>query len=167
MMLEEITIRKAIEFAVATEEMGVRAYSHLAEKFSEQEEMSTAFSLLAKDETAHKTQFQTVLGQIPLEETAVTDDDESGYLRAMAMSEFFGGDEGLIGRLKTAQSLQESLLLVLGFEKATFGYYRAVKDVLGGSEALDSIIRAEKGHIMRLMNYILSDEKFKGLSDVL
>ncbi len=166
-MLEEITIRKAIEFAVATEETGVKAYSQLAKRFSEQEEMSATFSLLAKDEVAHKAQFQSVLDQIPSEETAVTDADESGYLRAMAISEFFGGDEGLIGKLEAAESLQDALLLVFGFEKATFGYYRAVKDVLGGSEALDSIIRAEKGHIMRLMNYIMTDEKFKGLSDVL
>jgi len=165
-MLGEITIRKAIEFAVATEEMGAKAYCQLAEKFSEKEEMSAAFSLLAKDEAAHKARFQTVLDQTPLEETAVRDNDESGYLRAMAMSEFFAGDEGLIRRLEAAESLQETLLLVLGFEKATFGYYRAVKDVLGGSEVLDSIIRAEKGHIMRLMTYILTDEKFKGLSDV-
>ena len=166
-MLKGITIRKAIEFAIATEETGVKAYSQLAEKFAEQEEMSAAFSLLAEDERTHKAQFQTLLGQIPSGEGAVvTNDDDSGYLRAMAMSEFFGGDQGLIGELEAAQSLQGALLRVLGFEKATFSYYRAVKDVLGGSEVLDSIIQEEKGHIMRLMKYILTDEKFKGLADV-
>lgn len=167
-MLEEITITKAIGLAIATEDMGVKAYSKLAERFSEHEEMSAAFSLLAKDEMAHKAQFQTVLDQIPPEQEGVmTEGDNSGYLRAMAMSEFFGGDEGLIGKLEKAESLEQALIQVIGFEKATFGYYRAVKDVLGESEALDRIIRAEKSHIIRLMNYILTDEKFKGLADIL
>ncbi len=166
-MLEDITITKAIEFAIATEEMGVKAYTELAKRFSEQEEMSAAFSLLAEDEIAHKAQFRAVLGQIPSEEGAMPKDERSTYLRAMAMSEFFQGDKGLMEKLNAAQNLPEALIHVIGFEKATFGYYRAVKDVVGESEALDGIIRSEKAHIMRLMNYILTDEKFKGLADVL
>jgi rubrerythrin len=168
MMSEEVTITKAIEFAIATEDMGVRAYSKLAERFSEQEEMSSAFSLLAKDEMAHKAQFQAVLDQIPLDDQGVmTKDERSRYLRAMAMSEFFRGHEGLIGKLDKAQNLGEVLVHVLGFEKVTLGYYQAIKDVLGESEALDSIIGTERSHIMRLMNYISTGEKFQGLAEIL
>jgi len=167
-MSEEITISKAIGLAIATEKMGAKAYTELAERFSEQEEMSAAFTLLAKDEMTHKAQFQAVLDQIPPEEQgAVSEGEDTDYLRAMAMSEFFGGDEGLIGKLEKAQSLEEALIQAIGFEKATFTYYRAVKDVLGENEALDRIIRAEKSHIIRLMNYILTEEKFKGLADPL
>lgn len=166
-MPEEITITRAIQFAIATEEMGAKAYSKLAERFSEHEEISAAFALLAKDEAAHRVQFQTVLDHVPPEEGAMAKDERSTYLGAMAMSEFFRGDEGLVGKLEKAQNLQEALIHVLDFEKATYGYYRAVKDVLAESEALDRIIEAEKGHIIRLMNYLLTDEKFKGLRDVL
>ncbi|NQT12295.1 MAG: hypothetical protein HQ582_06090 [Planctomycetes bacterium] len=166
-MPEEITITRAIQFAIATEETGAKAYCKLAERFSEQEEISAAFSLLAKDEAAHKAQFQNALDQAPPEAVGAATDENSSFLGAMAMSEFFQGDEGLMGKLEKARDLQEALLCVLNFEKATYGYYRAVRDVLGESEALDRIIQAEKGHIIRLMNYLLTDEKFKGLRDVL
>ena len=164
-MLEEFTVTAAIEFAMATEDMGARVYSKLAKRFSDQEEISAAFSLLAKDEKAHRAQFQSLLNDVPPEKGVMTKDERSRYLRAMAMSEFFGGDAGLIGKLDKAESLQEVLVDVLGFEKATLGYYLAVKDVLGETAALDNIIQAEKSHIVRLMKYILTDEKMKGLAD--
>lgn len=82
------------------------------------------------------------------------------------MSEFFRGDGGLIGKLDKSETLDEALLVVLGFEKATLSYYLAVKDILGEVADLDNIIQAEKGHIARLMKYILTDEKMKGLADV-
>ena len=83
----------------------------------------------------------------------------------MARSEFFGGDAGLSAKLEGIQSVDEALTHVLGFEKATLGFYRAIRDVLGREEALEAIIRAEKQHIVRLMKYILTEEKMKGLSD--
>ena len=82
------------------------------------------------------------------------------------MSEFFRGDAGLIAKLDKAKSLDEALIHALGFEKATLGYYLAIRDVLGETGVLDMIIEAEKGHIVRLMKYILTDEKMKGLADV-
>lgn len=165
-MSNEITVRKAIEFAIATEETGVRAYSKLAKKFSAEEEISAAFALLAKDEKAHKVQFQALLDHVPPDEGIMSEDERSRYLRAMAMSEFFRGDGGLIGKLDKSETLDEALLVVLGFEKATLSYYLAVKDILGEVADLDNIIQAEKGHIARLMKYILTDEKMKGLADV-
>jgi hypothetical protein len=96
----------------------------------------------------------------------VADDEQCGYLRAMAMSDFFGGDAGLIAKLDRVQDLDEALIHVLGFEKATLGYYLAVKDVLGETGALDRIIEAEKSHVARLVKYILTGEKMKGLADV-
>ena len=76
------------------------------ERFSEQQEISAAFSLLAKDEVAHKAQFKKVLDQLPPEQEGGTAKDEtSTYLGAMATSEFFQGDEGLVGKLEKAQGL--------------------------------------------------------------
>ena len=164
-MLEELTIRKAIEFAIATEQMGMRAYAKLAEAFSDEEEMSEVFSLLAKDEQAHAAQFQTLLKSVPSDPDVIGDDEQIRYLRAMAMSEFLGGDAGLVGGLEKPESLDQVLVHVLGFEKATLGYYLAVREILGESEPLESIIKAEKSHIARLMKYILTDEKMKELAD--
>jgi rubrerythrin len=160
-----VTVREAIEFAVATEEMGVRAYCRLAEKFSQRKEISEAFSLLAKDEKAHKAQFQALLADVPPYEGVMTKEERSRYLRAMAMSEFFRGDAGLIGKLDKAESLGQALIDVLGFEKATLAYYLAVKDVVGKCEALEKIIQAEKGHILALMKYVVTEGKMRGLAD--
>jgi len=164
-MAEELTITEAVEFAIATEEMGMRAYTGLAKRFSEEKQVSEAFALLAEDEKAHRAQFQALLDKVPPDEGVMTKDEKSRYLRAMAMSEFFRGDAGLVGLLDKAKSLEEALVQVLGFEKATLGYYQAVKDVLGEAPALDSIIQAEKGHIARLMQYILTGAKMRGLRD--
>jgi len=165
-MSEELTVTKAIEFAVATEDMGVRAYSELAQRFSEQAEISETFSLLARDEKTHRAQFRALLDKAPAEGGVMSKDERSRYLRAMAFSEFFRGQNGLTDRLQKAEGLDEALLCVLDFEKATLGYYLALKDVLGETEALNSIIQAEKSHIVRLVKYVLTDEKMKGLADV-
>jgi rubrerythrin len=166
MMSDELTVTEAIEFAIATEETGARTYSKLAERFSAEEEISATFSLLAKDERTHQAQFQALLDRVPPDEGVMTKDEKSRYLRAMAMSEFFRGDSGLVAKLDKVDNLNEVLIHVLEFEKATLGYYLAVKDVLGETGALDKIIQAEKSHIVRLMKYILTDERMKGLADV-
>jgi len=165
-MLNDFTLTEAVEFAVATEEMGERAYTKLAERFATEEEIADVFSRLATDERMHKAQFQALLDQVPPDDDIMTKDEKSRYLRAMAMSEFFRGDTKLIGKLDRTKNLDEALGCVMGFEKATLGYYLAIKDVLGDSDALDRIIEAEKSHIARLMKYILTDEKMKGLADV-
>jgi hypothetical protein len=83
----------------------------------------------------------------------------------MARSEFFTGEAGMTAALEKIQSVNEALVHVLGFEKATLGFYRAIQDTLGQEAALDAIIAAEQQHIARLMRYILSEEKMKGLAD--
>ena len=64
-MLDDPTIQKAVQFAVATEDMAAEAYSGLAKKFSEQNEISEAFSLLAADEKGHRAQFKALLDRLP------------------------------------------------------------------------------------------------------
>jgi len=164
-MLDNPTIQNAVQFAVSTEEVGARTYTKLAEKFSDHEELSEAFSLLAGDERGHAAQFRALLDKLPAEDQAPAGEEDSQYLQAMASSEFFTGEDGLAAVLEKIQSVDEALHHVLGFEKASLGFYQAVKDVLGPQEALDAIIAAEKQHVVRLMKYVLTDEKMKGLAD--
>jgi rubrerythrin len=164
-MLENPTIQKAVEFAVATEDLGAQAYIKLAEKFSGQKEISEAFSILARDEKAHRAQFTALLKKLPPEADQAPGDEQQQYLRAMAMSEFFGGDAGLAAELEKIQSLEEALLRVFAFEKATLGFYLALREVLGQEDVLDAVIQAEKQHVLRLMQYICTEEKMKGLAD--
>ena len=164
-MMDNPTIQNAVKFAVATEEMGARTYEKLAERFSDQKEVSEAFSLLAGDERSHREQFKALLKDLPAEGDAWSENERGRYLMAMARSEFFVGEDGLAKSLEEIQSLDEALTHVLGFEKATLGYYQALKDVLGDQKALDAIIQAEKEHVARVMQYILTDEKMRGIRD--
>jgi rubrerythrin len=164
-MLHEPTIHKAVEFAIVTEEIGARVYTQLAEKFAEHEEISEGLSLLAADERMHGSQFKALLGKLPPDENVTTGDEEHQHLRAMAMSGFFDGGHGLAAMLEKVQSIDQALEHVFGFEKATLGFYRAIHDILGQNEILDGIIRAEKQHIARVMKYIITSAKFRGLAD--
>ena len=164
-MSDEITLKRAMDLAVATEDMGAQVYGRLAEKFADQKEVAEVFSILAGDEKAHSVQFQALRNKVAAEDRTISDDEGGDYLRAMAMSEFFRGDTGLISRLEEAKGVDEALICVLEFEKATLGYYVAVKDVVGASKELDNIMQAEKSHITRLVKYVLTDEKMKSLAD--
>ena len=85
-MSEELTVTKAIEFAISTEEMGARVYSELAEKFSGEQEIGAAFSLLAKDETAHMAQFQAILDRVSPDEGVMAEDEKSSPHISPALS---------------------------------------------------------------------------------
>lgn len=164
-MFDDFTIQKAVQFAVATEEMASLAYARLAKKFSEQQEISELFSLLAADEQGHRVQFKALLDSLPPEADETPQVEKHLYLSAMARSQFFTGEAGMTATLERIQTLGEALVHVLGFEKATLGFYQAIQDILGQEAALEAIIAAEKQHIVRLMKYVLTDEKMKGLAD--
>ena len=59
-MLEELTLRKAVEFAVTTEQLGARFYNKMAKKFADDEGIKNIFTSLAKDELIHEKQFQNL-----------------------------------------------------------------------------------------------------------
>ena len=85
------------------------------------------------------------------------------FLRATAISEFFRSDS-----FKDTDAIKdktEALGRAFAFEKATHQYYQAMRDVIGESSELDAIIEAEKNHVVTLMKVILTDAKFRSLSD--
>jgi rubrerythrin len=164
-MLDDLTPRKAIEFAVATEQMGERAYKKLAEKFAQNAELKELFESLAEDEQGHASQFRSLLDFVPADDDILSDQEKSRYLSAMATSKYFRGEGGLAGSLEDVTTVEDALVRVFGFEKATLSFYLAVRDVLGQNPVLDALIAVERGHVSRLMKYILSNEKMKGLAD--
>ncbi len=163
-MTDTMTPRKAIEFAVRTEELGSRFYKKLAAKFSDQAELKEVFELLAKDEVEHEAQFRKLLEKTPPDEDVSTG-PEFQYLRAMSLSQFFMGEEGLNKKSKEIQDKVDAMRIVFELEKATLQYYEAMKEVLGENDTLMDVIKAEKAHLMKVMQYIITDSKFKGLSD--
>jgi rubrerythrin len=163
-MTEAFTLRKAVEFAVKTEELGARFYKKLAGKFSDKAELKKLFKSLAEDEAAHGAQFRRLLEQTPPEE-GVSTGPEFDYLRAMSLSQFFMGKKGLKKQYKKIKSKGDAMRAVFELEKATLQYYQALKEVLGENDTLETIIQAEKAHLMKAMQYVVTDARFRGLSD--
>ena len=163
-MSESFTPRKAVEFAIKTEELGARFYKKLAGRFSDKAELKEMFELLAKDEVAHESLFRLLLEGMPPDE-GVSTGPEFDYLRAMSLSQFFMGKKGLKKKYKKIKKKSDAMLAVFELEKATLQYYQALREVLGENETLEAIIRAEKAHLTKAMRYVITDARFRGLSD--
>jgi rubrerythrin len=163
-MTDAMTPRQAIEFAVKTEELGTKFYQQLARKFSDQPELKELFELLAKDEVVHEAQFRRLLEKAPPDQ-GVSTGPEFQYLRAMSLSQFFMGEEGLKKKSKEIKDERDALGIAFELEKATLQFYTALREVLDAGDALDEIIEAEKGHLTKVMQYVVTDSRFRGLAD--
>ena len=162
--MEDITLRKAVEFAISVEQMGNEIYDRLARRFKDDEEISKVFSVLAKDELLHEKQLKTLLETVPREEPQGYA-EKWGYLRAMSLSEFFTSREGLTRSLEDVKTRQDALQRAFELERSALGYYQALKEVLGENEVLDSIIKMEREHMVSVMRYMVTGAKMRGLGD--
>jgi rubrerythrin len=161
-MLEDATPRKALEFAVATEKLGAQIYEKLAKRFEGSEELKELFTSLAKDEQAHEREFRALLDRLPADAGPVQYEQEQ-YLRAMAISDVFSDDKGISKNIDKITTREDALERALSLEKNTLMYYTALRDVVGTSEAVDAIIAAEKRHVIRVMQYMITGERPKPL----
>jgi rubrerythrin len=159
--MTNLTLRKAIEVAVATEELGAKYYQEIAKKFSGEKEVVEVFGQLAEDEVAHESQFKKLLDEVPPDE--VGSSDAGLLLRAAATSQFF--DQKALEDTAEIKSATDALAKALAFERSTLFYYQSLQDVLGKSAQLQKLIDAEKSHVTTLMKVIVSDAKFRGLAD--
>ncbi|HUU41935.1 MAG TPA: ferritin family protein [Desulfatiglandales bacterium] len=164
-MTDQLTLRKAIQFAVKTEELGARFYRSLSEKFSGSPVLKELFSRLAKDEIHHKDQFNALLEDLPEVEEAPGADDKYEFLKVISVSEFFdeSAQPDIVDEIKTKDA---ALAKAFDFEKAALLYYQGVQDIIGKNEKLTAIINMEKDHVLSIMkNMIAEGSKFRGLSD--
>ena len=164
-MLEELTLRKTIEFAIVTEELGAKFYNQMSRKFADDEDVSGVFAQLARDEDAHRAQFSKLLEDVPATYDDKVEYERAQYLRAMAISDLFSLKSGPFKNADKIEDAGQALMHALDFEKAALGYYRAIRDELGESAALDGIIAAERQHVLRLMKVITTGAKFRSLQD--
>ncbi len=163
-MIENLTLRKAVQFAVKTEELGASFYRKLATRFASNQELNQLFALLAKDEDTHQAQFKALLDTVPAGEEALQYEQEQ-YLRAMATAEIFSGDSGLFKNVDAIESPADALEKALHLEKATLTYYLAMRDILSENKVLETIITSEKHHMVQVMRYVITGAKMRGLSD--
>ena len=165
-MLEDLTLRGCIEFAVKTEEFGAENYSRLALKFGEIPDVARLFTRLSEDEQVHKQQFSELLNQIPENAGKDRSPETDDYLKAMSHSIFFSRFHGPFKDVDVIRDRDDAIQKALEFEKATLGFYKAVEEVQGESNQLSSIIAAERSHIVALMKALLVEgSKFRGLQD--
>jgi rubrerythrin len=165
LLLKGLTLRKVVEFAVTTEELGAEFYDRMAKKFADKPEVAAVFSQLARDEQVHKVQFRAILEQAPATFDDEVEYERAQYLRAMAVSEFFAPHSGPFRQADDIADAESALWRALELEKAALGLYRAIRDELGQSGALDAIIAAEKDHLFKLMKVVTAGAKFRGLQD--
>ena len=162
-MAEDLTLRESIQLAVTTEQIGCKFYERLARKFADDKDVADVFSQLAKDEKAHEKQFELLLDKVPQEEIQPERYEVYQFLRATAISEFFRKD--YFTRVDEISTPADALGKALAFEKATLLYYQAIRDVLGENKQLDAIIKAERNHVMAIARIVVTDARFRGLSD--
>ena len=162
-MFEDITLRKAVEFAITTEQLGAKCYQRLADKFSDDPQISEIFTQLAEDEDTHEKQFQGLLDRIPkLEPTSYA--EHYGILKAWSISQFFASQNGLMKRIDQITTREDALQRAHTLEQASLGFYQSLREVLGPEPVLDSIISVEKQHLLAVMKVLVTGEKFEGLA---
>ena len=165
-MIEDVTLKRCMEFAVATEELGAKIYTRLAANFRENKEIATLFSRLAEDEPIHKIQFSELLKKAPADEGISSTPEKRDYVKAMSLSEFFSHDRGPFKDIEKIQDRNDALQRALDLEKATRCFYKAVEDVLGGHALLAEVIETERSHVAVLMKALLVEgSEFRGLQD--
>lgn len=160
-MLDRLTAKTAVKFAIKTEEIGAKVYTKLAKRFGDDEELKELFEQLARDEVSHGESFRKLLTQVPEEESSAGE-EQLQYLRAMSISEFFAGEGGLAARGEV-KTREDALDRAFGLEKATLGFYEAIRDVMGDSDALQAIIAAEKRHVVSIMRFMITGAKVRGM----
>ncbi len=160
--METITLRKCLDLAVVTEQIGARFYDRMAKRFADNPEVGPVFAQLSRDEVAHEAQFKALVAKAP-EEELPGDFESHMVLRATAISEFFRQDA--LKDLEQIDSPKDALLKALALEKSTLFYYLSLREAIGEHAELDELIKAEKGHVATLMKVIFTGAEFRGLAD--
>jgi rubrerythrin len=162
-MIEELTLRKALEFAIKTEELGASFYDEMAEKFQDKAELKELFSVLARDEEVHQFQFKSLLKDLPADEKGEVPEHEQEYLQAISADEIFFGPEGPADKPNEIKDLQDGLERAVRLERSALLFYASVKEILGPSSILDEIIQTEKDHLVRVMKFMVTGAKTRSL----
>lgn len=164
-MTIEWTPRRAIDFAMTTEELGERFYHRMANRFPSKPEVAAVFRKLAADEDAHRKQFSELLEAVEKERDDLREFRRKEVLRAEVRQQFFSRSAGPFEKADEIETPADALRHAFAFETAAVDYYESLQDVLGDHQVLRHIVEAEKDHVRALMKVILSDAEFRGTGD--
>ncbi len=141
-------VRKAVELAVAIEEMGAEMYRSLARRWEANESLRTLFTRLADEEGAHRDGFQALLSSVGMRRRDAASELDEECLRAIALGCL---ESGAFDDIDELVEREQVLDRVSKFENYTLLYYRGLKDVLGTNPVLDTMIAEEKRHAVDVM----------------
>jgi rubrerythrin len=110
---------------------------------------------LAAREAEHERQFQDLRARLALAEAPPIDPqgDVASFIRGLMAGRFFDPAVDPASFFTGAQSFRDLLLTAIGLEKDSITFYQGVKALLSEEkdlEVLDTVIRAEVGHIAEL-----------------
>ena len=160
-MIEELNLVKAIDFAIETEKLGQHVYSRLAKHFSDDKDLSEVFSSLAEDEKHHAEAFEKLRDKAGSMELNF---EQKQYLRAISLSDVWSGEDAPNKQIEGIKTREDALERAFKLERTTLAYYQAIKEVVK-DEIIDQMIAEEKGHLLKVMEYMVTGAKYRGLGD--
>ena len=159
-MIEDLTLGKAVDFAVETEKLGQHLYSRLARRFKDDPELGGLFATLAADEEHHANHFAGLRERVAKEPLSF---DQQQYLRAVSVSEIFA--ESSLGKNPDKiETREDALEQAFKLEGTTLSYYQALKEIVQ-DDLIDEMIAEEKKHLLKVMSYMTTGAKVRGLGD--
>jgi rubrerythrin len=164
-MSTDWTPKRAVDFALATEQLGERFYHRMANRFSEHPDVSQVFRQLAEDEDQHHQQFARLLEAVEDDSAGQREYERQQVLRLEAQQQFFSRAAGPFANVDEVETPADALSCAFDFEKAAVEFYQSLQELLGHPPVLESIVRAEKEHVRTLLTVLTADGKFRGLSD--
>jgi rubrerythrin len=141
------SLRTAVDFAIEMEKMGALFYKMLAAKFVHDQEIGAVFSALSEEEADHQQQFEALLKLVPVDAEVPTQADKAVVQQQIADS--FIGNSTLDG-IKTRE---DALDRALQLEKQTLNHYLGMRNLLGDSDVLATLIETERRHMRTLLGY--------------
>ncbi len=163
-MSKQITLKSCVEFAVATESELGEYYDYLARQCSEDRELADLFRTLAKDEEVHEKQFKKLLEKVSDKDEGLST-EENDFLLAMSMSKTFSELYGRKEFVYERDQREKLLFELFEFEKATLGFYTALKEIMNDDDILRQIVDIEKRHVVAVMKMVVTGTKFTSLGD--
>ena len=155
--MTQLTARKSLELAVEAEKAGARFYERLSRKYAHRPELAEVFLTLAADELEHEAKYREILEETPDTEPIVAHQyGRSEYLRAIAISEFYKGDD--LKQIEGLSSISEVLQVAVSLEQSNIAFYQGIRDEIGSHEALEQLIEEEKQHVVRLVQLLEGEE---------
>jgi hypothetical protein len=162
-MNDDVTIARCVELAIRTEEMGAELYQRLAGKFAADRELRELGGAGARRGPPPGA-VQRAPPERPVAMDRPLTDAQRNYLRAMSMDDVLASTRHLES-LDEIRTRDDALERTLGLEKGTLAFYQAMRDVLGSDEVLDALVAAEKSHVVKVMELMVTGAKFRGLGD--